>query len=180
MSVSRACACFFVAISGFSIGGVQADTSSYRTTSNVLAIGLPAAAALLSVANDDAVGLWQLTKSEVFTVLTTELLKNSFHETRPNGRDDKSFPSGHTAVAFAAAQYMQMRGGWEYGLPAYALASAVAYSRVEANEHYWKDVAAGAALGIASSYFFTDKREQGGFSMIFGPRSGLVQYRTNW
>jgi membrane-associated phospholipid phosphatase len=50
---------------------------------------------------------------------------------------------------------MRKRYGWEYGVPAYALASFVAYSRVESRQHYAHDVIAGAALGIISSYIFT-------------------------
>jgi len=50
---------------------------------------------------------------------------------------------------------MRKRYGWGYGVPAYALASFVAYSRVEAREHYAHDVIAGASIGIASSYIFT-------------------------
>jgi len=47
------------------------------------------------------------------------------------------------------------RYGWEYGVPAYAAASFVAYSRVEAREHQPHVVLAGAAIGIISSYIFT-------------------------
>ena len=50
---------------------------------------------------------------------------------------------------------MRKRYGWEYGIPAYAGASFVAYSRVESGEHYPHDVIAGAAIGIVSSYIFT-------------------------
>jgi membrane-associated phospholipid phosphatase len=50
---------------------------------------------------------------------------------------------------------MRKRYGWEYGIPAYAAASFVAYSRVEAREHYAHDVIAGAGIGILSSYIFT-------------------------
>lgn len=60
-----------------------------------------------------------------------------------------SFPSGHSAAAFAFAT-----GACEE-LPALApmlvpLAVAVAYSRVHTGVHYPSDVAAGAAIGIGS------------------------------
>jgi len=59
-----------------------------------------------------------------------------------------SFPSGHSASAFAFATAACGE------LPALApalvpLAAAVAYSRVHAGVHYPSDVAAGAALGVA-------------------------------
>jgi membrane-associated phospholipid phosphatase len=58
-------------------------------------------------------------------------------------------------VSFAAAEFVRRRYGWECGVPAYAAASFVAYSRVEANAHHPHDVIAGAAIGIASSYLLT-------------------------
>ncbi len=158
----------------------HAGESSYRTTSDALAVGIPLAAAILSVTNDDASGLLQLAKSEALTLASVELLKRTTNETRPNGKDDRSFPSGHTAVAFAAAQYMQMRGGWRYGVPAYLAASLTGYSRVRAKEHYWRDVLAGAALGIASSYYFTDSRERFGFGVMFGADSAHAYLHSTW
>jgi membrane-associated phospholipid phosphatase len=156
------------------------DEDDYKTLSHVLAVGLPAVAAGISLAKDDTPGLYQLAKSEAFTLAATEVLKLTVHETRPNGRDDKSFPSGHTSVSFAAAQYMQMRGGWQYGAPAYVAASLVGYSRVRADEHYWKDVLAGAALGIASSYYFTDKGDWAKVSVLASPHAVHAQVSASW
>jgi undecaprenyl-diphosphatase len=58
-----------------------------------------------------------------------------------------SFPSGHSATAFAFATATSRE------LPAMAaalvpLASAVAYSRVHTGVHYPSDVAAGVAIGV--------------------------------
>jgi membrane-associated phospholipid phosphatase len=50
---------------------------------------------------------------------------------------------------------MRKRYGWEFGIPAYAAATFVAVSRVEAKEHHVQDVLAGAAIGIASSYLLS-------------------------
>jgi hypothetical protein len=41
-------------------------------------------------------------------------------------------------------------------IPANAVATFVRYCRVETNQHYTRDVAAGAAIGILSSLLFTD------------------------
>jgi undecaprenyl-diphosphatase len=59
----------------------------------------------------------------------------------------RSFPSGHTAAAFAFAT------GVAHGLPPaapplYALAAAVGYSRVHTGVHYPLDVAFGALSGV--------------------------------
>jgi len=64
-------------------------------------------------------------------------------------------PSGHTSISFSSAEFMRKRYGWEYGVPAYAAASFVAYSRVESRQHHPADVIAGAGIGIVSSYIFT-------------------------
>ena len=85
----------------------------------------------------------------------TYALKYGIKETRPDGGDGQSFPSAHTSVSFSSAEFIRKRYGWIYGGPAYALAAFVAYSRVDSREHYIHDVAAGAAIGILSSYIFT-------------------------
>ena len=102
----------------------------------------------------DTEGTVQFMESMGATLGTTYILKYSVNERRPNGGSE-SFPSGHTSSSFFAAEFMRKRYGLEYGIPAYALASFVAYSRVEAGEHYTHDVIAGAAIGIISSYIFT-------------------------
>ena len=50
---------------------------------------------------------------------------------------------------------MKMKGGMEYGLPAYMVTSFVGYSKVEAKQHHWRDVAVGAATGVLTTNFFT-------------------------
>ena len=59
-----------------------------------------------------------------------------------------SFPSGHSAVTFAAATVLQQHLGWKAAVPTYAVASYVAMSRLHDNRHFASDVAAGAAEGI--------------------------------
>lgn len=147
---------------------------------NALAVGLPAVAAGLSLMSDDKEGFFQLVKSEAATLVIVEALKSSTHQTRPNGKDDKSFPSGHSAVAFSAAQFMQMKGGWEYGLPAYVAASYVANSRVEAREHRWRDVVAGAATGAISTYYFTDDTSNRRLGASFTGKSAYLQFQQSF
>jgi len=59
-----------------------------------------------------------------------------------------SFPSGHTASAFAFATAVATNLP-ELSLPLYGLATAVGYSRVHNGVHYPGDVMGGAVLGLA-------------------------------
>ena len=85
-------------------------------------------------------------------------LKETFPERRPDGNDNKSFPSGHTSVSFAAAASLEKRYGWQVGLPALAVASFVGIARVKAHKHYWYDAVVGATLGTASGLLITSRR----------------------
>jgi hypothetical protein len=76
-------------------------------------------------------------------------LKQATRRARPEG-SGYSFPSGHTAVSFASATVLQQHLGWKVGVPAYAVATYVAASRVGNKRHYLSDVVFGAALGITA------------------------------
>lgn len=90
---------------------------------------------------------------------TTFVLKELIHERRPDGSDNKSFPSGHTSVSFAAAANLEKRYGWKAGLPALAVASFVGLARVQADKHYVHDVVAGAAIGSVSGLLLTSRHD---------------------
>lgn len=62
-----------------------------------------------------------------------------------------SFPSSHTAVAFAIASAIAFKD-IPLGIAAFILAFLVAFGRVAAGMHYPSDVMAGAALGIAAFF----------------------------
>lgn len=63
-----------------------------------------------------------------------------------------SFPSGHTAVAFAAATVyaMEYRDRPLVVATAYTIASLISISRITENKHWTTDVLTGAALGYLS------------------------------
>lgn len=73
---------------------------------------------------------------------------------RPDSSNFKSFPSGHTAQAFIAAEFMRQeykdRSPW-YGIAAYAVAAGTGYLRMYNNKHWFNDVLAGAGVGILST-----------------------------
>lgn len=71
---------------------------------------------------------------------------------RPDGVDNKSFPSGHTNLAFTGAELVRMEYGWGWGGAAYVLATSVALMRLHNNKHWASDVIFGAGLGILSAH----------------------------
>jgi membrane-associated phospholipid phosphatase len=127
-----------------------ASASSIEQAGTVVAVLLPVTAGTVSVVKDDWTGVAQLVVDTGLTVGTAYGLKQIVHEERPDHSDDQSFPSDTAALAFAPAAYLWDRYGWEYGLPAYAAAAFVGYSRVDAKKHHWYDVVASA--GIAWGY----------------------------
>ena len=92
--------------------------------------------------------------STLITAATTYTLKNTIHDTRPDGTDRHAFPSGHAAIAFSGAHVLFKEykdvSPW-IGIGGYAVATAVSCDRVLRNRHRWDDVAAGAAIGILST-----------------------------
>jgi len=116
---------------------------------------VPAAAYGLTFKSDNNDGRKQFYKSILSTAAITYGLKKTIKKERPNAKDRESFPSGHTSLTFSSAAFIQKRYGWEYGLPAYAAASFVGWSRVESDNHHVEDVIAGALIGTVSAYWFT-------------------------
>ena len=117
------------AVFGLKLLGVPAESSwKRRLTVSVVSFGINAA--------------------------VTYSLKHTIHEMRPDGTDNHSFPSGHTAVAFCGAttlmhEYRKV-SPW-IGVAGYAVATTVAVDRVRRNRHHWGDVVAGAAIGVDSA-----------------------------
>lgn len=117
------------AVFGLKLLGVPAESSwKRRLTVSVVSFGINAA--------------------------VTYSLKHTIHEMRPDGTDNHSFPSGHTAAAFCGAttlmhEYRKV-SPW-IGVAGYAVATTVAVDRVRRNRHHWGDVVAGAAIGVVSA-----------------------------
>ncbi len=126
-----------------------------RTSTDIIAVAMPAATFTTLL----AIGDWEGLKQGAFTAATalgtTYILKYAIHKRRPDGSDDHSFPSMHTATAFADAAFLQRRFGWKIGIPAYALAYYVGWGRTFAKKHDWWDVCVGAAIGAGSAYIYT-------------------------
>jgi membrane-associated phospholipid phosphatase len=148
-------AALVAAISLLAAPRVTAD-DALRTYGDIAAIALPTLAGAIAVGRQDGEGLAQVAVGTGLTLGTVTALKVGVDSRRPDG-GSRSFPSGHAASAFAGASFLHYRYGWQWGLPAYAAASVVAWSRVDADRHYWYDVAAGAAIANVIAYVVTDR-----------------------
>ena len=112
-----------------------------------------------------AKGLAVMLAAYGMTGITTDALKDLTDRTRPDGSDNKSFPSGHASGATVSAtlavrnlRYIDIgdrsKQTLQFGVG--ALAVGTAWARVEANVHHVSDVLVGAALGHFFSAFIYD------------------------
>ena len=138
---------------------VYADNnhSRTRTAGDIIQIAVPLTAAAMTKINNDPVGEQQFVAGFFTNLALTQTIKITTDRPRPNG-GSKSFPSGHTSAAFQGAAFIHRRYGIEYAWPGYALGTFVGYSRYYCKCHNIADVAAGAALGTATSFYFTSER----------------------
>ncbi len=86
--------------------------------------------------------------------VSTHFVKQGVGRERPNGNGENSFPSGHTASAFMAAEFLHQEykdvAPW-IGYAGYFVATATGTLRMYNNKHWFSDVVAGAGFGIAST-----------------------------
>ena len=150
-----------------------ASDKFWHSFADVGAIGIPVAAGVITLANDDRNGLIQLAETGGVTVVASEGLKYALNTDRPNG-GTHSFPSLHTSVAFAGAGYLHARYGWKTGLPFELLAVGVGFARVQTRDHHWYDVVAGAAIGEGSAFLLTKRLREDVRVTIGGDTKGGV------
>ena len=108
----------------------------------------------------------------VLQVYGTEVMKVAFRRERPgpgvppdNWSDGHSlsFPSGHTAAAFAIGTVFAESGDDEHRrlrrVIGYGVGAVVGYQRVNHDSHWFSDTVAGTALGIATAKFVMRRHE---------------------
>ena len=126
-----------------------------RTSKHFATVGsgaLGVSIALAQIIWDQPNGLMHA-RAIALTTMTHVSLAFIFQRQRPDNRGDylpfpSSYPSGHASSAFASAGALQYAYGWKAGVPAYAVATAVAMSRIAENAHWISDITSGITLGV--------------------------------
>lgn len=94
--------------------------------------------------------------STALMTATVQGLKRSTNVMRPDGSDNHSFPSGHTATAFMTATMLSKEYGYKspwISVGAYSVATATGLMRMANNKHWLSDVMVGAGVGIMATEF---------------------------
>jgi membrane-associated phospholipid phosphatase len=105
-----------------------------------------------------------LIAAQIVNAALTTSIKVAVDRERPDG-GSYSFPSGHASASFATAAVLERHLGWRAGIPAYAVASYVAVSRLPENKHFTSDVIFGAAVGLVSGRATTVGRGRATFAV---------------
>jgi hypothetical protein len=109
-------------------------------------------------------------RAQLVSQAYVQAIKFTAQRERPDGSNNQSFPSGHSASAFATAGVLRRHYGWKVGVPATLVAAYVATARVHDNKHYLSDVIFGAAMGIAGERTVT--LHAGRYGMAVAPIAG--------
>ncbi|MEO8465686.1 MAG: phosphatase PAP2 family protein [Gammaproteobacteria bacterium] len=106
----------------------------------------------------------------VLETLGSEVMKVAFRRKRPGpgvpanhwGGGGLSFPSGHTAAAFAIGTVLAESGDdkhrWWRRVLGYGVGVTTGYLRLDHDAHWLSDTVAGAALGIGAAKFVMKRR----------------------
>ena len=116
-----------------------------------------------------------LVRAQILSQALVQGVKLSVHRQRPDGSNHFSFPSGHTASAFATAAVLQRHFGWKAGVPAYVFGAYVASARMAWNKHHVSDVVMGAGIGLAAGRTVTMNLGGTKFGLGVAPTVGGAQ-----
>jgi undecaprenyl-diphosphatase len=134
----------------------------------VIAFGVPLILLILAVKRKNIVlrrEALTILLSVAISAIAANLLKYAVDLPRPfeiypfivklSSGGSPSFPSGHTADAFAFAVALGLvYRKWYFYIPCLVWASLVGYSRMNLGVHFPSDVLAGAIIGIVSAFAF--------------------------
>lgn len=156
-------------VPGFDRWAIHEPRSGWALASNVGLLAVTGLATADLALRRDPRHLVATMEAGLWTAGLTEVIKAAVGRSRPilytteaptvadQTNSVRSFPSGHTSIAFAFATAYWLSRKDLYGKPgalgwtALAVATGVGVSRVAAGKHFPSDVVAGAALGAANA-----------------------------
>lgn len=106
-----------------------------------------------------------LLRAQIVSQTFVHAIKYSVRRDRPTG-ECCSFPSGHAATAFAAASVIERHFGYRMSVPAMAIATYVATSRLHDNRHFLSDVVFGSALGTATGWTVVGRHGRSSYALV--------------
>lgn len=152
--------------------GTEPDTKDGQDAAPaVLALGGTWIAAAIGDEDDGRREAGMMLEAAAFSGVSAYALKELASRERPFetadadawNEDGDSFPSMHTATAFAIGTVLAESGNdrvrWLRRTIGYGLAAGTAYARMDHDAHWLSDTVAGAALGIATARFVMKQRE---------------------
>jgi len=180
----------------FGSNKAAADASSFLKNSlNVIKV-----TTALATPGGDTAGEWVPAKLKGLAVMVvasevpnkvTDLLKENTDRKRPDGSDNRSFPSGHTTQAYASSTLAsrnvnsldmseKSRSLLRYTFK--GMAAATAWARVEANRHYPSDVLFAAAMSHFLSALIHDTFMglDDGTTVSFMKEPGGMRLQLGW
>ena len=116
-----------------------------------------------------------LLRTLALTQMIVGPMKVIAHRERPDGSNRLSFPSGHTANAFAIARVIHRNCEGPVAVFPYVLGGMVGAGRIYSDRHYLSDVAMGAVVGILVGDTVKLQRRWGGnLSFVPGVDGGSL------
>ncbi|MES2689619.1 MAG: phosphatase PAP2 family protein [Bacteroidota bacterium] len=129
-----------------------------------------------------------MAKTTVLALGIAGIMKYSFTQTRPDRSDNLSFPSGHSALAFALAGVLHHEfkdsSPW-ISVLGYTSATVTGAMRILNNRHWYSDVLVGAGIGMLSTniVYLTHRNKYSNSSLkrsVCLPIIGTNYYGLSW
>ena len=106
-----------------------------------------------------------LIRAQILNGLFTRGAKFAIDRQRPGGGAD-SMPSGHTSASVATATVLFEHFGWKVGVPAFAAAGFVGWTRVRDHQHWLSDVIVGASIGAVVGHAVAGDHRSGTWTFV--------------
>lgn len=151
---------------------VAAGNGPAIVATDILTAVVPLTGLVVAYFTDDSEGQKQWLRNTGVNQVLVSALRLGFNETslgeRPNG-NRYGFPSGHVSFVMSGATFLGERYGWKWGVPAYAAAAYVAYTRVDEDKHHWRDVIAAGTLAYGVALLTVTPEHATYLAPIIGP-----------